>query len=64
MAGGTPFNFDKTILKGDNVVNLGIVAQLSSLTSKIELTATTEQLRKVNENVIDAGVLIPASKRF
>ena len=38
VSGGIPFNIDKTIVLGDNLVDLGTTAQLASLNAKIDLT--------------------------
>lgn len=74
VAGGIPFNVNKTIVMGDNVKDLGITALLSSLGAKIDTKPTLAQIEAsavlakksqvdiVNRNTIKASKLIPASE--
>lgn len=48
VAGGIPFNINKVIVLGDNLVDLGQTAQLASISAKIDLTAKQESLVKMN----------------
>ena len=54
VAGGIPFNVNKAIVLGDNLVDLGTTAQLASISAKIDLTAkeTTVQDIKLNTDKI------------
>ena len=51
VAGGIPFNINKAIVLGDNLVDLGTTAQLASLSAKIDLTAKQSSLAIVYEGV-------------
>jgi len=55
VAGGIPFNINKTIVLGDNLVDLGTTAQLASLNAKIDLTAKQSSLVIVNQGVQKAS---------
>lgn len=55
VAGGIPFNINKTIVLGDNLVDLGTTAQLASLNAKINLTAKQSSLAIVNQGVQKAS---------
>ena len=59
VAGGIPFNIDKSIVLGDNLVDLGTTAQLASLSAKIDLTAKQASLEIVNQGVQKASKIIP-----
>jgi hypothetical protein len=59
VAGGIPFNINKTIVLGDNLVDLGQTAQLASLMAKIDLTAKQASLVIVNEGVKKASKFKP-----
>jgi hypothetical protein len=61
VAGGIPFNIDKEIILGDNLVNLGPTAQLASLSAKIDLTAKEASLNIVNQGVQNASKFKPHS---
>ncbi len=75
VAGGVPFNVDKAIVLGYNVVDLGVTAQLLTLNSKIDLTAkeTTTQnklnllnsnLFIMNENIKKTSLFTPATNNI
>lgn len=51
VAGGIPFNINKAIVLGDNLVDLGTTAQLASLSAKIDLTAKQASLEVMNEGL-------------
>lgn len=59
VAGGIPFNINKTIALGDNLVDLGTTAQLASLSAKIDLTAKQSSLSVVNVGVQKASKFKP-----
>ena len=59
VAGGIPFNIDKSIVLGDNLVDLGTTAQLASLSAKIDLTAKQASLEIINQGVKKTSLLIP-----
>lgn len=52
VSGGIPFDIDKSIVLGDNVVDLGITAQLTSLSAKIDLTAKEATLLQSETDII------------
>jgi hypothetical protein len=54
VAGGIPFDINKTIVLGDNLVDLGTTAQLASLAAKIELTAKEATLLQSEADIINA----------
>jgi hypothetical protein len=55
VAGGIPFSINKSIVLGDNLVDLGTTAQLASLSAKIDLTAKEASLNIVNQGVQKAS---------
>lgn len=52
VAGVIPFNIDKSIVLGDNLVDLGTTAQLASLSAKIDLTAKESTLLQTRVDII------------
>jgi len=54
VAGGIPFDINKTIVLGDNLVDLGTTAQLASLAAKIDLTAKEATLLQTEADIINA----------
>ena len=54
VAGGIPFDINKTIVLGDNLVDLGPTAQLVSLAAKIDLTAKEATLLQTEADIINA----------
>jgi hypothetical protein len=54
VAGGIPFDINKTIVLGDNLVDLGTTAQLASLSAKIDLTAKEATLLQTEADIITA----------
>lgn len=50
VSGGIPFNVDKAIVLGDNLVDLGTTAQLASISAKIELAAKETSVQSVKSN--------------
>ena len=54
VAGGIPFDINKTIVLGDNLVDLGTTAQLASLSAKIDLTAKEATLLQTEADIINA----------
>jgi hypothetical protein len=54
VAGGIPFDINKTIVLGDNLVDLGLTAQLASLSAKIDLTAKEATLLQTEADIIAA----------
>ena len=52
LAGGIPFNVNKTIVLGDNLVDLGTTAQLASISAKIELTAKETTLLQTETDIV------------
>ncbi|MCP9765153.1 hypothetical protein [Lacihabitans soyangensis] len=56
VAGGIPFNVNRDIVVGDNLLDLGTTAQLASLSSKIDLAAKEATVQAVKSNTD----LIPA----
>jgi hypothetical protein len=55
VAGGIPFDINKVIVLGDNLVDLGTTAQLASLSAKIDLTAKEASLNIVNQGLQKAS---------
>ena len=54
VAGGIPFDVNKEIVLGDNLVDLGLTAQLASISAKIDLTAKEATLLQTEADIINA----------
>jgi hypothetical protein len=54
VAGGIPFDVNKAIVLGDNLVDLGPTAQLASISAKIDLTAKEATLLQTEADIITA----------
>jgi hypothetical protein len=54
VAGGIPFDVNKEIVLGDNLVDLGPTAQLASISAKIDLTAKEATLLQTEADIITA----------
>ena len=52
LAGDIPFNINKDIVIGDNLVDLGTTAQLVSLNAKIDLTAKEATLLQTETDIV------------